>query len=316
MTFQTYDIDEVLSVLARDPEAAILNWEQAYQDQIKSVADFIAENRKNSPVVLLAGPSASSKTSTAGRIRGYLADMGIGAHLLSMDNYFIDRDAAEYPTLPDGSPDLESPECLDMELLDEHFATLERGEDIYVPEYDNQSKKRVPGEGNFLDAEMGDVFIFEGIHALNERFSSKHPNASRVYVSPEVTFVRNGETFCTPVQLRLMRRIVRDHQFRSASAEYSLSLWGNVIASEAMHVVPYQATANCLVSTALPYEIGVLKRFVKPLIETLPRNVPCRSQVDGIRQLLKEVPKLNPALVPDGSILREFIGPRPAVQED
>ena len=308
---KTYDLNEVLRKLEQDPAGSIATWEANYYAQVRSVAEFIAKNKEKSPVVLLAGPSASSKTSTSGRILQQLKSMGIGVHLLSMDNYFIDRDAANYPTLPDGSPDLESPECLDMTLLDEHFSTLERGEDIYVPEYDFFTKKRVPGEGSFLDAELGDVFIFEGIHALNERFTSLHPDAARIYVSPEVSFIRDGEPFCTPVQLRLMRRMVRDHQFRNATAEYSLALWGNVLASEARHVLHYQATSNCTVTTALPYELGVLKRFVSPLIADLPRNVPCRDQVDAIRELLKEVPKLNPALVPEGSILREFIGPKP-----
>ncbi len=315
MTIKTYDIDEILRDLEEDPAGDIIRWEKTYRDQVLKVAEFVAENKSKSPVVLLAGPSASSKTTTAGRIRDRLADMGISAHLLSMDNYFIDRDTANYPTLPDGSPDLESPDCLDMALLDEHFSTLEQGEDIYVPEYDFFTKKRLPGPGTLLDAEKGHVFIFEGIHALNERFSASHPDAARIYVSPEISFTRNGEIFCSPVQLRLMRRMVRDHQFRDATAEYSLSLWGNVIASEARNIVPYQATANYSISTALPYEIGVLKRFVTPLIEKLPRNVPCRDQVDGIRRLLKDVPKLNPALVPDDSILREFIGPRPASKE-
>ena len=149
------------------------------------------------------------------------------------------------------------------------------------------------------------------IHALNERFTSRHPDAARIYVSPEASFIRDGKTLCTPVQLRLMRRIVRDHQFRGATAEYSLSLWGNVIASEAMHILPYRDTAHCVVTTALPYELGILKPFVTPLVQDLPDTVPCLDQVKSIRTLLRSVPELDADLVPDDSILREFIGPRP-----
>ena len=311
----TYNYDDIALRLAQDPIGAISDWEQDYQAQINAVGRFITANREKSPVVLLAGPSASSKTSTAGRIRDYLEYTGVHAHLLSMDDYFLDRDSSSYPTLPDGQQDLESPECLDTALLDEHFSILERGEDIYVPTFDFSTQKRAPGPGTYLDAERGDVFIFEGIHALNPRFTQRHPHAARVYVSPDATYLRGGEVFCSPVELRLMRRIVRDHLFRSASAEYSLSLWENVIAGEAKNILPFKDSANCTVTTALPYELGILKRFVAPLLEELQEDVPCRAEVDAIRRMLRNVNKVNPALVPDDSILREFIGARPAPAE-
>ena len=306
-----YDILEILSALEQDPAGAIALWEERYRTQIQTVADFVAENRHKSPVVLLAGPSGSSKTSTATRLQRRLVEMGIQAHLLSMDNYFIGMDSADYPLLPDGKPDLESPDCLDLALLDSHFSKLEAGQDIYVPEYDFLAQKRAEGEGKFMDIEPGDVFIFEGIHALNHRFTSRHPDACRIYVSPEAVFQREGRVVCTPALLRLMRRIVRDHQFRGASAEYSLSLWDNVLAGEGRNIVPYQATANCQVVTAMPYELGVLKKFVDPLIRDLGPEVPCAGQVEEIRALLKDIPVLSAALVPDDSIVREFIGPRP-----
>ena len=310
-----YDIREVLSRLERDPQGAILSWEEDYRRQIQSVAAFIADNRHRNPVVLLSGPSASSKTSTASRIAQALVEMGIVTHLLSMDNYFIGMDAENFPRLPNGKPDLESPDCLDMELLDQHFSQLEAGEDIYVPEYDFLSQRRADGPGTFMDVEPGDVFIFEGIHALNHRFTSRHPDACRIYVSPEAVYQRDGQVICAPVDLRLIRRIVRDYQFRGASAEYSLNLWENVVASEGKNIVPYQATANCQVVTAMPYELGVLKKFVSPLLEELPREVPCREQVDQIQQTLAGIPSLSASLVPDESIIREFIGPRPEPKE-
>ena len=311
----TYHLNDILARLQADPIGAISDWEQDYQAEINAVAKYIIRNREKSPVVLLAGPSASSKTSTAGRLRQYLEYKGIYTHLLSMDDYFIDRDAPNYPRLPDGSPDLESPDCLDLELLDAHFSALEQNQDIHVPSFDFTRQRRAEGPGNFLDAEQGDVYIFEGIHALNERFSSRHPDAVKVYVSPDADYEKDGQLFCTANQLRLIRRMVRDRQFRGASAEYSLSLWDNVIAGEKKYILPYKDSANCVITTALPYELGVLKRFVTPLLEDLPEDMPRREEVDAIRHLLKELPKVNPALVPDDSILREFIGPRPADPE-
>jgi len=230
------------------------------------------------------------------------------AHLISMDNYYIARDDPNFPRLPDGSPDFEAPEGLDLQLLNEHFSILEAGEDIYVPVFDFPTQQRLDSKGEFLDATKGDVFIFEGIHALNELFTSNHPNAARVYVAPEAEFQLRGEPFCSPVHLRLLRRMVRDHRFRGASADYSLSLWQNVIDSEKKYILPYREGANCRVVTTLPYELGVLRPFAEPLLRDLGPETPCFDQVEAVRRMLPLVDPVDKALVPSRSILREFIG--------
>ena len=157
----TYDILDVQRRLAAGSETAIDEWEQVYRQRVAQVAGDIAENRRKSPVVLLAGPSASSKTTTATRIMEQLLKMGVNAHLLSMDNYYLSRSDPDFPRLPDGSPDLESPLCLDIPLLGEHFSMLETGGDIYVPIYDFPSHSRLEGRSIHMDASQGDVFIFE-----------------------------------------------------------------------------------------------------------------------------------------------------------
>lgn len=304
----TYDIVDVQRRLTADAEGAIDQWEQRYRDQVARIAEEIAGNRSKSPVVLLAGPSGSSKTTTAARIRERLVEKGICAHLLSMDNYYLSRRDPDFPSLPDGSPDLESPLCLDIPLLNEHFAVLETGGDIYVPIYDFPSHSRLEGRSMRMDASQGDVFIFEGIHALNGLFTEKHPDAYRVYVAPEDDFSLEGAPFCTPAALRLMRRIVRDYLFRGATAEYSLQLWGNVLDSEKQYILPFRAAANGHITTTLAYELGVLGAFAGPLLQGLPKTVPCRNQVDQVLTLLKYVDSVPAQLVPADSILREFIG--------
>ena len=310
-----FDMEKVLADLEKDPAGAIAGWEAGYRDQIQKVADFIDKNRHKSPIVLLSGPSGSSKTSTATRIQKRLVEMGITAHLLSMDNYFIGLDDENYPRLDNGRPNLESPDCLDMALLDDHFSKLEAGQDIYVPEYDFHNQRRVEGAGTFMDIEPGDVFIFEGIHALNRRFTDRHPDACRIYVSPEAVYQQDGNVICTTVQLRLIRRLVRDYLFRGAEAAYTLGLWDNVLVGEDQNIAPFQTTAHCQVVTAMPYELGVLKKFVLPLIRDLGPDVPRADQVEAIRVMMGEIPMLSAALVPDDSIVREFIGPRPENKE-
>lgn len=304
----TYDILEVERQLRADPEGAVAHWEAAYDAQVRSVAAAITQNRDKSPVVLLAGPSGSSKTTTAARICRELQQMGLGAHLISMDNYYLARSHPDYPMLPDGSPDLESPYCLDIALLEEHFGILETGGDIYVPIYDFPTHSRLESRSLRMDASQGDVFIFEGIHALNDLFTGKHPDAYGVFVSPEDSFSREGQCFCTPESLRLMRRIVRDYLFRGAAARYSLELWGNVLDGEQRYILPFRSRAQAVITTTLPYEIGVMKRYVEPLLLDLPKDVPCRESVDTVLALLPQVAVLPETLVPGNSILREFIG--------
>ncbi len=304
----TYDIQEVTDRLWSDSAGAVIDWEAAYHAQVAHAAQMIADNRERSPVVLLAGPSASSKTTTATRIQEQLVRMGIRAHRISMDNYFLSRSDPDFPKLPDGSPDLESPDCLDIDLLSEHFSMLETGGDIYVPIYDFPSHSRLEGRSMRMDASLGDVFIFEGIHALNPVFTSQHADAFGIYVSPEDSFGKDGAEFCTPVLLRLMRRIVRDYLFRGATAAYSLELWPNVIESEGRNILPYRPIARCCITTTLPYELGVLKSYVVPLLRDLPETAPCQGEVADIRKLLAAVETVPAVLVPEDSILREFIG--------
>lgn len=304
----TYDITEVNRRLAEVPEQAIALWEQAYRDQISQTAEAIADNRRQSPVALLAGPSGSGKTTTATRIQQQLVRRGVPAHLISMDNYYLSRSDPDFPKLPDGSPDLESPLGLDISLLNEHFAILETGGDIDVPIYDFPTHSRLANQTLRMDASQGDVFIFEGIHALNHLFTEKHPNAYRLYVSPEDGFSLNGSPFCPPELLRLMRRVVRDERFRGASAEYSLRLWANVLSGERQHILPFRKGANRRITTTLPYELGVLGAFARPLLEGLPTDAVCREQADGILALLPHVTPVPAILVPEDSILREFIG--------
>lgn len=304
----TYDISLINSNIKREPSRSVAYWEEFYRRRIMKTAEEILAHRELSPVVLLAGPSGSGKTTTATRLVERLKKRGVNAHLLSMDNYFLTRSDPDFPLLPDGSPDLESPLCLDIALLNEHFALLETGGDIYVPIYDFPTHSRLEGRSIRMDASQGDIFIFEGIHALNRLFTEKHPNAFRIYVSPEDDFSREGQPFCDPILMRLMRRTVRDYLFRGASAEFSLSLWENVLAGEQQYILPFRSEANCCITTTLPHELGVLKSYAANLFQALPADVPCRDSVDAVLELLPHVEPVPARYVPKDSILREFIG--------
>ncbi len=307
----SYDLYEVARQLQTDAPGAIDRWERHYSDQIAQVAELVVKNRTLSPVVLLSGPSAASKTSSGRRLRDLLIARRIPAHLVSMDNYYLPWSAPEFPMTSDGQRDLEAPGCLDIPLLNEHFAMLEQGKPIDIPIYSFPTHSRLEGRSIHLDIAPGDVFIFEGIHALNELFTQQHPQACRVYVSPVSSFGAEGQVLCTPQQIRLMRRIVRDHQFRGATAEYSLQLWDNVIASEKIYIEPHRAQAHGVVDTTLGYELQTLQPYIVPLLRELPQSVPCYAQVQAALKGLSYITPLDSRLVPENSILREFIGAKP-----
>lgn len=303
-----FDFDTIKAALKENPAAEILKWEENYLSQIRSVAQMVLQNREKSPVVLLSGPSGSSKTSTGTRLRDALKDMGAPAHLISMDNYYIDWDEPGFPRTPEGERDLESPRCLNIPLLNQHFSQLETGEDILVPIYDFPTHRPLEGQFIPMSPAQGDVFIFEGIHALNPLFTHQHPQAFRLYVSPAASFEDGDKILCSPILLRLMRRVVRDAQFRGATAEFSLKLWDNVISSEKVYIEPYQGSAHATINTTLGYELGALKNYVLGQFADLPQDVPCREMVDQILALLGQVDAVPAELVPQDSILREFIG--------
>ena len=303
-----YELSKINAALRQDVTAAILQCEENYHAQVEAVARAVLQNREKSPVVLLAGPSGSSKTTTGTRLKEKIDALGVPAHLISMDNYYVDWDEPDFPRTPAGERDLESPLCLNIPLLNEHFSLLETGVDIQVPIYDFPTHKPLEDQFIPMSPSHGDVFIFEGIHALNPLFTTQHPEAFRLYVSPESGFVQGDAVVCSPTILRLMRRVVRDAQFRGATAEFSLSLWGNVIASEKIYIEPYKSSAHGVINTTMGYELGALKPYVEPLFRTLGADVPCRDMIDEALAVMELVPEVPHALVPQDSIVREFIG--------
>ncbi|MDD6023465.1 MAG: hypothetical protein PUC06_04375 [Oscillospiraceae bacterium] len=304
----TFELLEISEKLRSAPGETIAAYEAEYFRQVDAIADAVLDNRKNSPVVLLAGPSGSGKTTTGTRLMEHLRDKGVPAHLISMDNYYRNWDLEDFPLTETGAYDLESPLCLDIPLLNEHFAALEAGQAIEVPIYHFPTHSRLEGETIPMVPTGEDIFIFEGIHALNERMTEKHPGAFRLYVSPTAEFLLGGKPLCGQTMLRMIRRVVRDMLFRGADGAYTLSLWENVVAAEKINIEPYRKTANGEINTALGYELSVLRTIALPVFEGLGQDTPCKTLVDEAVAAMEQIPPVSAELVPGNSILREFIG--------
>lgn len=302
------DLVEVNRRIKEDPMGLIEDSEQSYSRQISEAADRITANMSKSPVVLLAGPSGSGKTTSAFRLEAELERRGITTHSVSLDNYFKTVDPRTAPRTPEGDIDYESPLCLDMEMLSEHFGMLARGEEIRIPRYVFARQMRDPSRSQPLHLNENEIVIFEGIHALNSDLTSPHPEAFRLYVTASSGYWVEGERVLTRQQLRLMRRVVRDNNFRGADAAYTLEMWSNVIRGEQLYIDPYKMAADDWINSTLPYEVAVMKPYACRLFRTLLRADFENEQLQSIVPSLGLFDELDARLTPDYSLLREFIG--------
>lgn len=274
--------------------------EQEYYAKLDAAAQKIAENIHRAGIILLAGPSSSGKTTSAHRLCARLAALGIRTQTVSMDDYFmtIDRHDPEI--------DFEAPERLDIALLRQHIQILAAGGEVQLPHYDFHTGIQSLS-GQRICREEGCAVIFEGIHALSDLFDGAG-SAMRIYISPRMRVTKDGEVFLTPEALRFLRRSVRDVRFRSADFARTLSLWPNVIRGERRYVVPSKANADILIDTSMAYEPGMLAAAVGGALSKLDSQALAEVGLAEIEEKLRAVEKLDPALIPEGSMMREFIG--------
>ena len=291
-----------------EPGVFIDKAENNYHDEIKNVADNILNREHHLPIILISGPSGSAKTTTALRLGTMLEQAGRVVHPVSMDNYFRPIGDPGNEVDEDGRVDLESPKRLDMDLLNEHFTMLARGEEIHVPYFIFSRQKRSSTQFTRLRLEKNEVAIFEGIHAMNDAITDRHPEAFKLYISASSQFAFGGKITFLRTWLRLVRRIVRDDMFRGASAEETISMWGDVLRGEILYIDPFKYKSDHHIDTALPYEVSVMKKIALPLLENLPVGVAREDELHEMLSAFRSFESLDASYVPKDSMLREFIG--------
>ena len=291
--------------ILKDPTGLIARCDQYYNDCVAKAAEAAIANRHNSPIILLTGPSSAGKTTTAGRLQKRLQEAGYGCKMVSMDDYYRDCDHSQYPQTPDGQPDLESPYALDTEMLNDHFSKLEAGESVLIPHFDFTTRTRDFSARMPLKLESGEFVIFEGLHALNPMFTETHPGAYRIFICPESDVVDGTEIVFYHTWTRLMRRCIRDLFHRNASVAVTLSMWENVRRGENLYIQPYISQANFRINTLHAYEIPVLAHYMEQHIAQLSPSTPQYETVMAIKEGLRKFAPLDPALVPETSLLKE-----------
>jgi uridine kinase len=304
-----YKLREINERCRTDPGGFVGECDASYAVRIAYAAEKIIENMKQSPIVLLSGPSGSGKTTTAMKIAEELGRRGVRTHSISMDNYFRTVTADSVPRTPEGLPDLESPLCMDMELLNEHFSRLSRGERVLVPKYEFARRMRIQKPSKTLCLGKDEVAVFEGIHALNDDIPNVHPEAFKLYFSARSDIQRDeGRVVFKGTWMRLCRRAVRDYKFRGTTAIDTLRMWANVRRGEKLYISPFKNKADLKFDSSFPYEVPVLNNMATELFESVPEGTERFEELHSIVPAFALFEDLDPDFLAPDSLLREFIG--------
>lgn len=292
-----------------DAEAFVNDCEEHYHRQLHLVADQIAANCKRKPVVLLNGPSSSGKTTTNDRLGRILELAGIHAHMISMDDYYRTSGTYDIPfDKENGVNDLESPECMDLDLLRDHLTRLVAGEEIMVPRFDFETRTSHRNDRP-VQLHKDEIVMIEGIHAFNPVIMGDlEKHATSVYLSVASVLFTDRNVRVEPHMLRFLRRAMRDSLFRSSPVEYTLKQWNSVRRGERLYISPYRGQADLTVDTYLPYETNILMQY---LSEKLQSEEKLLEQAD-LAPLSAILDKVSPIdykpYMPEDSVLHEFIG--------
>ena len=284
----------------------ILVDEALHEKKIANIADEIAR-RKNVKMVLIAGPSSSGKTTFAKRLGIQLRVNGLKPFTISVDNYFVERENT--PKDENGNYNFESIDAIDLELFNKNLQGLIRGEEVELPTFDFlQGRKIFNGKKKKLAND--EILVVEGIHCLNDKLTSYIPKdvKFKVYISALTVLNIDYYNRISTTDTRLIRRIVRDYNYRGYSALHTLRMWESVIKGENLNIYPYQETADAMFNTSLVYELGVLKDYAMPLLAEIDNTYPEYSEAKRLHRMLSYFESIPAKDIPNQSLIREFIG--------
>ncbi len=296
-------------VLGGDASELIKIAEAFHEKQLGQIADTIAgaNSSRGVRMVLISGPSSSGKTTFAKRLGVQLRVLGLNPVLISLDDYFVEREKT--PRDEKGDYDYEALEAIDLAQLNEHLKRLAAGESVDIPRYDFITGKRQWHE-NPLQLDDRSILIMEGIHGLNPRLTPSIPDKLKfkIYISCFTSVAMDNLSRIPTTDNRLLRRITRDYATRGSNAYATIARWGSVRRGEEKHIFPYQENADVMFNSSLFYEISVLRPFVEPILREVPDTVPEYGEASRLLKFLDNFTPVKPDEIPPTSLLREFIG--------
>lgn len=297
---------EFNAAIAEGRASELINVAEALQERkIMKMADEIVE--RGAQIVLIAGPSSSGKTTTSKRLAIQMMACGLRPYTISIDNYCVNR--VDSPRDENGEYDFECIEVIDTRLFNEQMTALLRGDEVELPRYDFVLGERVY-EGNRLRIGEGDVIILEGNHALNPLMSAHIPEDKkyRIFVSALTTIALDDHNYVPTIDIRLLRRILRDYRYRGFSAQETIHRCPSVTRGEEKWINPYQENADATFNSALLYELNVIRAQIMPILEQVNEREPEYSEASRLRKFLHYFVPVPADQVPPTSLLREFAG--------
>lgn len=284
--------------------------EALHERKYGAIADMIYGRKERVKLVLIAGPSSSGKTTTSKRIALHLRVLGLNPIVLEMDNYFLNRE--DTPKDEEGNYDFETIHAMDLPLLNTQLGQLFNGEEIEIPKFNFANGKRIY-DGTKIRMKENDILIMEGIHALNPELTSSISNdlKFKIYASALTSLSIDENNYISTTDNRLLRRIVRDNNFRGTSAEDTILRWTSVRKGEYKNIFPYQENADIMFNSSLMYELPLLKTYAEPLLRRISPVSPAYAESLRLLKFLSYIVGMDSkelAFIPPTSVLREFIG--------
>lgn len=297
------EVTRINDEIERNPQEYVKSVNDDYIYRLKKIVADVAEHQSERPVIVLSGPSGSGKTTTALTIGKLLTELGHKTHTISMDNYFCSLTEEEKHLSSVGKMDLESPQRVDKDLLNKHIELISRGETIEIPKYNFGTSSREK-EGKHFCRKHGELVIFEGIHALNpDVITVPDSRICKIYVSVR-TRVTCNDIILHPSKVRLVRRMIRDSNFRKRSFRETMNMFGSVEHGENTYIMPYKHRSDYDVDTFMPYELSLYRNGT---LEKL-REMSDIPELADITEVMENLVPLAGSAVPYDSMVREFVG--------
>jgi len=281
--------------------------EALHEKKVASIADMISHRGDKVRFVLVSGPSSSGKTTFSKRLSIQLMVSGLKPVVLSLDNYFVNRD--ETPLDENGEWDFEHLHALDLPLFNQHMKQLLNGEEVEIPSFNFEDGRR-KAKGKMLKLNSDSVLVMEGIHALNPELIPGIPSETvfKIYVSALTTISIDNHNWIPTADTRLLRRIIRDYRFRNYSARETIARWPSVRRGEEKWIFPYQENADVMFNSALLFELAVLKRHAEPILAEVPKYCDEYTETHRMMKFLNYFVAIHDREIPPTSLLREFVG--------
>ncbi len=308
-TYRRYacDIGRINAEARSDAASLVEMTEDIYNHDLGWIAEQVLETNSARHVILLSGPSSSGKTTTSKKLADAFRHHGVDVQLISMDNFYL---GAEFVRkLPNGKPDFECVEALDIPLIKQSIEKLTTTGSCVIPKYDFAGSRR-SDQTETIHLADNSVIIMEGIHALNPIFSEGQSKAKvmKVYTAVKQGIKDNEDYVLTNREIRFIRRIVRDYYFRKVDPEYMIAMWDTVVEGEKQYIRPYRYTSDFTVNSIHIYEPCIMKEKAVPILSSISPSNPHYAFVQRLVEALERFETIDSRLVPENSLMREFIG--------